>query len=299
MHQGGKCCGPYAPPSYRTCRQGVPPMEADPYHVPGGPRNVGPQERLTYPLPEMPPLPAIWGARLPAYQTYRPWAVNPNGIIGQTHNMTLADVMAAYNFEELALAEYPIWNEDRRAWLNARITDHFYMREIRGETAAQFIWFVRRHMNEAMPTINPVFAALENVTPEDLIRNIDYGFTSNQVGNATGNATSSADSTTTSSSTSIASTNPLQSKVLHAESDYYDTGSKSDSTSDTRSTSASDSKSDTTNDTTQRTRGYNGRTLAQSTSEWIRSVNNALLLVLAELEPCFSQLWYDHSNMLY
>lgn len=282
----GGCCWP------------PPPVECDPYHMPGGPQDQTPAKR-TYPMESMAPLPAIWGARLPKYETYRPWAVNPNGIMGQTHNMTLADVMAAYDFEGVALAEYPIWNEDKRSWLNARIEDHFYMREIRGETPAMFMWFIRRHMNEAMPMINVVFAALEDVTPEDLINNIDYGFTSGTTGNQNANSTSESDSTTTSESVAIASTNPLQSKVLHSESDYYDTGSKTDTTSETKTTGKTGTTADSKSDTTQRTQGYNGRTLPQSTTEWVRSINNALLLVFAELEPCFSQLWCDHANTLY
>lgn len=301
------CCGKYEGPRTLDCGVLPPPVEVDPYHLVGGPRDVTPPQRHYPDYGHMDKLPPIWGTKLPEFETYRPWAVNPNGIIGQTHNMTLADVCAAYNFEELALSDYPIWKEERRPWLNERIIYHFWMREIRGETPAQFIRFISRHMHEVMPTCNVIFASLEDVTPEKIRNDTDMWTTTGFVGNVTmadvaGTKTQNV-TNTENSSTSISSTNPLQSRVLHAESDYYDTGSKTDSTGTTTSKGQTDStddqSTDTKNDTTNHQAGYGSRSLSQAVTEWYNGVNNALLIVLNDLESCFSQLYTDHMNTLY
>lgn len=300
-------CGKYEGPRVAPCGVLPPPVEVDPYHLVGGPEDVTPAQRHYPDYGTMDKLPPIWGTQLPAFETYRPWAVNPNGIIGQTHNMTLADVCAAYNFEELALGDYPIWDESKRSWLNERIMYHFWMREIRGETPAQFMRFISRHMHEIMPTCNVIFASLENVTPEIIRNNTDYwqtsDFTGNVVGNDTANSTSNTKATTNQTSTSISSTNPLQSAVLHAESKYYDSGTKTDgtsnSTSDTTSHSTDDTTQDTKNNTINHDAGYQNRSLSETVTEWLNGVNNALLIVLNDLESCFSQVYTDHMNSLY
>ena len=71
-------------------------------------------------------------------------------------------------YTKLGLSEYPIFDEDYRSALNDKIIDHFYFREIGFETAAQFQWYMRRTMNEIMPKYNMLYAALEDITPEEL-----------------------------------------------------------------------------------------------------------------------------------
>ena len=86
------------------------------------------------------------------------YQVNPAIGIGQQYNMTLYDVLN-YGYD-LGLADYPIWDESKRQWLNDLIVNHFMWREIRGETPYQFIYFLNRRMVEHMPTLNPIFATL-------------------------------------------------------------------------------------------------------------------------------------------
>lgn len=344
---------------------GIPPVEEDPWHVPGGPRDVTPPTRKFPGDHPMPPLPGVWGARMPAFETYRPWASQPNGVVGQAYQMTLADVVIAYtqnwdmpdqstathaqmvesrkvapryvmkriwdadDFCGRVFGPFPVWttpegetpspdfmpmpwadfldmmgvpvdgiadshptNADaHRQWLAQRIMERYWLREVRGETAAQFSTFLRRHLMESMHAINPVFASLENLDPSKLRDDTDSRYVSDTVDDSKTQQNSKTDTSTT----SIASTNPLQSKVLHAESDYYDTGSKTDSTS---VTDASGTANATGNQQT-RTTGYANRSLSETMTEWVRGVNNALYLVFAEVEPCFSQVWTDNSNMLY
>ena len=61
---------------------------------------------------------------------------------------------------------YPIWDEGKREWLQERIIAHFSYREINQDTPAQFMFFMNRRLNEVMPTINPVFKALEAARPD-------------------------------------------------------------------------------------------------------------------------------------
>lgn len=345
---------------------GIPPVEVDPWHVPGGPEDQTPRLR-SYPMGPMPRLPGVWGARLPEYETYRPYAQFPNGIVGQTFEMTLADVWYAYEsiepryasrysylrdvrdgghdprwwpkyragvddggvivtepgflsrafrgvhawstpdgdapdpgflpmawpdfYDLLGVptddvrggAEYSDSSEAHRWWLEQRILERFWLREIRGETPAQFLIFLHRHLAQQMPSLNPVFESLENVSRDDLMGNNDL--------TTDGTSSSNGASTRDTSQTSISSTNPLQSKVLHSESDYYDAGQKADATEGVKSTD--DGRTQT------HARGYSGRSLSQGVTEWALGVNSALTLLYSDLEDCFSQLYTDHSIDLY
>ena len=60
-------------------------------------------------------------------------------------------------YRKLGLDEYPIFDEAYRPYLNDKIIDHFYFREIGFETAGQFAWYLRRTMNEIMPYYNEMY----------------------------------------------------------------------------------------------------------------------------------------------
>lgn len=80
---------------------------------------------------------------------------------------TLYDLVNYYGFSQAdVFGGYPIWNEEKRGWLQDRIYAHFQFREINQDTPAQFLHFFNRKLNEIMPTLNPIFAALENAKPE-------------------------------------------------------------------------------------------------------------------------------------
>lgn len=80
---------------------------------------------------------------------------------------TLYDIVNYYGFSKSdVFGGFPIWNEQKRAWLQDRVYEHFIFREINQETPAQFLYFFNRKLNEVMPTLNPIFAALEDARPE-------------------------------------------------------------------------------------------------------------------------------------
>lgn len=81
---------------------------------------------------------------------------------------TLNDILTYYGYSESAVfGFYPIWNANKRDWVNKRITEHFRYRQINQDTPAQFCNFFQRKMEEVMPAFNPIFKALENAKPAD------------------------------------------------------------------------------------------------------------------------------------
>lgn len=58
---------------------------------------------------------------------------------------------------ELNLKNYPIFSEDYRSYLNNKIIEHFYFREIGQETPDRFNFFLGRTMNEIMPYYNQLY----------------------------------------------------------------------------------------------------------------------------------------------
>ena len=60
-------------------------------------------------------------------------------------------------YKYIGLDKYPIFDESYRTYLNDKIIDHYYFKEIGFETAAQFAWYMRRTMNEIMPYFNQLY----------------------------------------------------------------------------------------------------------------------------------------------
>lgn len=76
---------------------------------------------------------------------------------------TLYDVVELYGGDwDEAMGDYPIWDEGKRDWLNGMVYEHFAYREIAQETGTDHLRLVRRTMREMMPSLNPMFAALDS-----------------------------------------------------------------------------------------------------------------------------------------
>lgn len=60
----------------------------------------------------------------------------------------------------LGLDNYPIFDEEYRGYLNAKIINHYYMREIGFETAGLFVNRLNVKMNEIMPLYNQKYESL-------------------------------------------------------------------------------------------------------------------------------------------
>lgn len=197
----------------------------------------------------------------------------PGRIAGQSGNMTLYDVLdCGY---DLGLSDYPIYDESKRKWLNDMVIDHFMFREIGAETPTMFIYYLNRTMREGMPPINLVFEFIDNVDADALSRTNRY------TAESSGESTSKSDG----SGHSYASTNPRQTMVGKDPTNYYDSGTFSDSTSTGE------------NGSTGHNEGASYSTLpGDAMTKWVTGVNNAIELVFDLLEPCFSHIWADHVN---
>lgn len=177
---------------------------------------------------------------------------------------TLFDVVNLYGegFEE-ALSDYPIWDEGKRAWLNDRIFNKFAYREIGDDTPAKFLFFLRRRMHDMMPTVNPMFAALEDV-------NILEGY-------------ETYDDTTASSKSSAE-----QANLYSATPQTQLSGAKNYATNLTET----EGENEGTTDQKAKHYGRSG-TVGDMASNWAMSVNNALYIVYNGLEPLFNQIWKE------
>lgn len=67
------------------------------------------------------------------------------------------------SYEALGLAHYSIFDEDYRAYLNDKIINHFYFREIGFETRAHFAFQMARTLEEIMPYYNTLYEAIAEV----------------------------------------------------------------------------------------------------------------------------------------
>lgn len=75
---------------------------------------------------------------------------------------TLHDCVELYGMDwQQTMSDYPIFDEGKREWLNARIYEHFAYREIGQETPADHFRLIRRTMHEMMPALNPMFSVLD------------------------------------------------------------------------------------------------------------------------------------------
>jgi hypothetical protein len=75
---------------------------------------------------------------------------------------TLRDCVELYGMDwEETMSDYPIFDEGKREWLNARIYEHFAYREIAQETPSDHFRLIRRTMHEMMPALNPMFSVLD------------------------------------------------------------------------------------------------------------------------------------------
>lgn len=177
---------------------------------------------------------------------------------------TLYDLVHLYgeDFKE-ALSDYPIWDESKREWLNGRIFEKFAYREIGDDTPAKFLFFLRRRMHDMMPTVNPMFKALENV---DILEGYE-----------------TFDDVDASSKSSAE-----QANLYSATPQTQLSGAKN------YATNLTETEGENEGESSQKSRHY-GRSgsVGDMASNWAMSVNNALYIVYNGLEPLFNQIWKE------
>lgn len=172
---------------------------------------------------------------------------------------TLHDLVMLYGYDMADIVgNYPIWDEEKRVWLNSMIYRHFAYREIAAETAQEYAFLMARTMAEMSPSVMPLFRALD--ADFDILSSFE--------------TTSTNSDTTTADGKQLYSATP-QTQLSGDEN--YATNITETSTSNESANSATSS-------------GRNAPVGDMLTS-WMQSVNNALYIVYNGLEPLHQQVF--------
>jgi len=219
------------------------------------------------------------------------------------------------NFD-IGLKDYPIFNENHRAELNAKIIEHYYFREIGLETPGLFKRFLNRKMAEIMPYYNKMYETeLLEFNPLDTFNITE---TTTRDSHSTGNTGGESDSTGIAENTGyttdtgsangkdVSSDTPqgmlsigdIESNTFASNADFYENGTENrhdDNTrTDTTAHSETSANSETwLNDLITKTRtGKDGtKSYSQLVEEYRRTLLNIDMMIIEELEPLFMGCW--------
>lgn len=216
----------------------------------------------------------------------------------------LRNVVGMVGADNIGLSDYPIFDEQYREFLNAKIIDHYYYREIGLETVDMFIRQLRTKMWEIMPYYNKWYQA------EDMMADINPLSTQDMhsKGSANSHASSSmeqkhgeaadttTDSTTKSKGRTVQSETPQT--MLSGNQDYATSASDNHSAADgtnkvhhTGSTKTSTDNSATTGSGNEtHSWGYSGHAPALIDA-WRSTFANIDMMVIDELEPLFMGIY--------
>ena len=215
-------------------------------------------------------------------------------MLSSDEGLTLFDLTRHYGYTIADfVSNYPIWDESKRDWLNARIYDHFMTREIACETGEQLVIFFSRKMCEVMPRYNPMFAAVD--AGIDVLSQYGETYTAeySNTGKNDNTGSGKSDGKDTSASTGRVLNSTTPQTQLSAHEQYAD--ALQDSTADGTNTSTSTSTSES--HTTKSDSGTSGHTLkrtgnpADQLNAWVSGATAILPLLFRELETLFNQVW--------
>lgn len=219
---------------------------------------------------------------------------------------------------DLGLDTYPIFDENYRTPLNAKIVEHFYFREIGQETPALFRRFLNRKMNEIMPFYNQLYKSAlldfdpfsnydmrtEGSTAGTSDQSRDYSRTENTSTKATSDTVNDTDST---ARTVVSATPQMQ---LSGNEDYATNLTDSNSSTAAKGTSTQDSSADSAaSDTTKASSktledyvthvsGISGITKAQALMQFRDTFLNIDMMVIGDLNELFMGIYTDYWNAL-
>lgn len=171
---------------------------------------------------------------------------------------TLHDLVMLYGYDMADIVgNYPIWDEEKREWLNSMIYRHFAYREIAAETPQEYAFLMARTMEEMSPSVMPLFRALDGEF--DILNSYEN--------------TSTSDDTTTADGKQLYSATPQT--QLSGNENY--------------ATNLTDTSNETMSANSTTSSGRNAPVGDMLTS-WMQSVNNALYIVYNGLEPLHQQI---------
>lgn len=216
----------------------------------------------------------------------------------------LRNVVAMVGADHIGLSDYPIFDEQYREFLNAKIIDHYWYREIGLETVDMFIRQLRTKMHEIMPYYNKWYQAENYMT--------DINPLSTQDMHSTGSARSHSDTSATQKqrekgSTSTKSESRTKARTVDSETpqtmlagnqDYAtaarDNHSSGDGSNDVKSSGSLETSSDSTNSSGSGNEthawGYSGHAPALIDA-WRATFTNVDMMVIDELETLFMGIY--------
>src|SRR6218665_2863410 len=204
--------------------------------------------------------------------------------------ITFVNGVARMTGGDIGLNDYPLDGSVDRDYLNGKIIDHYFNREIGMESLGVWRQAMRRRMNEVMPLMNQYYKTAQ--LTYDPFSTIDIqtvaAGTTEQSSNSVGTAESTAENLA--SSRSVASDTPQT--QLAGDEDYATSAADANSSSN-GTTAASDERTNTENlesSTDTHVSGYQG-VPADLLMRYREAFINTDLMVINSLEDCFMQVW--------
>lgn len=221
----------------------------------------------------------------------------------------LRNVVSMVGADHIGLSDYPIFDEQYREFLNAKIIDHYYYREIGLETVDMFIRQLRTKMWEIMPYYNKWYQAEDRMADIDPLSTQDM----HSQGSANSHASSSmkqkhgekssnfTKSESRTKSRTVDSETPQT--MLAGNQDYAtaarDNHSSGDGSNDVKSSGSSETTADSTNSAgsgnESHSWGYAGHAPALIDA-WRATFANIDMMVIDELETLFMGIYSSNDG---
>ena len=221
----------------------------------------------------------------------------------------LHNVVDMVGADHIGLSDYPIFDEQYREFLNAKIIDHYYYREIGLETVDMFIRQLRTKMCEIMPYYNKWYRAENMMADINPLSTQDVHSRGSANSHASSSMKQKHDERSTNLTKSVSNTkartvdSETPQTMLAGNQDYAtaarDTHSSGDGTNDVASTGSLEASSDTTNSAgsgnESHSWGYTGHAPALIDA-WRSTFANIDIMVIDELETLFMGIYSSNDG---
>lgn len=207
-----------------------------------------------------------------------------------TFTMELRYVNSLVDVGRVYLSHYPIFDEGYRTPLNQKILDHYWTREIGQETIELFGFYLKRKMNEIMPTYNELYRSLR--MEYDPLSTVDMRTINRGEGESTSRARNESTGHTSGDSKSRVIGSDYPQAMLSGSEDYATSGQDVNTLSSGReqSSATADSLDHSKSIGDSHTIGRSGSAMSL-VQEFRAQIINVDMMVITELEPMFMQIF--------
>lgn len=213
----------------------------------------------------------------------------------------LRDVVRKLGADNVGLSDYPIFDEQYREFLNAKILDHYWYNEIAHETVDLFVHQIRTKMREIMPYYNKWYEAelvdIDPLSTQDVHSTGGSKSKSRGSSQQQGSTSNENDTDSTGQSTSRTVQSEYPQARLAGNKDYATAstenktdnhgGQKVKGRADQHSSGSQDSSGESSSES--HSWGRSGHTAALIAA-WRETFVNVDMMVISELEPLFMGL---------